>query len=104
VAQPLSRRVRVIDARRMEIVRTIRAGYGPRDLAFDPRRRVLFIGNYFDGTLDIVRLADGQRLRRFFVGDLLRGLWLDESRDRLLAAVGCGVRVIDLPAVFAPAS
>jgi len=97
VAQPLHRRVQVIDVHGMTTVRSIAAGYGARDLTFDARRGLLLVGNYFDGTLDIVRLADGAGLQRVFVGDLLRGLWLDEAGDRLLMAVGCGVRVVDVP-------
>ncbi len=101
VAQPLHRRVQVLDASRMEIVRSIPVGYGARDLAFDPRRRLLFVGNYFDGTLDVVRLADGGRVRRIFAGDLLRGLWFDDAHDRLFLAVGCGVRVAEMNALLA---
>ena len=100
VAQPLQRRVQAIDINRLSVVRTIPAGYGPRDLDFDARRGLLLVGNYFDGTLDFLRLSDGVRVRRVFVGDLLRGLWGDQAGDRLLVAVGCGLRVVDLAALF----
>jgi hypothetical protein len=91
VAQMFLRRVQAIEPSSLEIVRTIRAGYGPRDLDFDPERRLLLIGNYYDGTVDVVSLADGRRLNRVFVGTLLRGLWFDPGRDRLYVAAGCGV-------------
>jgi len=96
VAQPFSRRVRVVEPKDLNIVRTIAAGYGPRDLEFDPERGLLFIGNYFDGTVDVVSLADGGRITRFFAGELLRGIWFDAGGDRLLLATGCGVCLADL--------
>jgi len=98
VAQPFSRRVRVIDTGKseMRIVRTIQAGYGPRDLEFDSGRQTLFIGNYFDGTVDLVRLGDGRRLLRIYVGDLVRGLWFDAPTNRLLAATACGIKMVEL--------
>ncbi|NLH50135.1 MAG: hypothetical protein GX444_16270 [Myxococcales bacterium] len=94
IAQMFHRRVQVLDPRTLNIVRTIAAGYGPRDLDFDPGRRLLLIGNYYHGTLDVVSLADGRRLQRLFVGELFRGLYFDQPRDRLFVAVGCGVRTI----------
>lgn len=100
VSQPLLRRVLVVDVNELRIIRTIKAGYGPRDLAFDSTRDLLFIANYFDGTVDMVRMRDGSRLRRIFVGSLARGLWFDSERDRLLAAAGCGIREVRLSLLF----
>jgi hypothetical protein len=94
IAQMLWRRVLVLDPKSLEVVRKIPAGYGPRDFDFDQNRGLLLIGNYYDGTLDVVGLDDGQRHQRVFVGGLLRGLWFDHARDRLYLAAGCGVRWI----------
>jgi len=103
IAQPLHGRVRVVDGRAMRVVRSIDAGYGPRDLDFEARRGLLFIANYFDGTIDAVKLADGTRLARLQVGRLPRGIWVDQSRDRLLIACGCGIRLVELPRWLGPA-
>lgn len=102
IAQPLHGRVRVVDGSAMQIVRSIDAGYGPRDLDFDARRRLLFIVNYFDGTIDAVRLDDGERLARLQVGRLPRGIWVDRNRDRLLIACGCGIRLVELDRWLGP--
>jgi len=99
VAQMFLRRVRVLDPLDLSIIRTIHAGYGPRDLAFDSGRNWLLIGNYFAGTLEVAALDTGERLGRIFVGELLRGLYVDSSRDRLYLACGCGVRSLELSAL-----
>jgi hypothetical protein len=92
VAQMFLRRVVVLDPENLEVTEKIAAGYGPRDLDFDPGRKLVLVGNYFDGTVDVVTLADGKRIARFFAGELLRGLWYDQTRDRLYLATGCGVK------------
>lgn len=96
VAQMFLRRVQVIQPSDLSLVRTIPADYGPRDLAFDSSRKLLFIGNYFDGTLDVATLDDGERKGRMYVGKLLRGLYFDSPHDRLYLACGCGVRFVEV--------
>ncbi|MCB9477387.1 MAG: hypothetical protein H6685_10990 [Deltaproteobacteria bacterium] len=96
VARPLASEVVVVNADTLEIERRIDVGYGVRDIEYDAGRGVLFAGNYFDGTVDAVDPATGQRLGRLFAGRLLRGLLYEPTRDRLFIAAGCGVRVLDL--------
>ncbi|MDP8224702.1 MAG: hypothetical protein P9L99_15185 [Candidatus Lernaella stagnicola] len=100
VAQMFLRRVLVLNAKTLARIDTIDAGYGPRDLEFDLDRGLLLIGNYFDGTIDYVRLADRKRIGRVFVGRPLRGLWYDADYDRLYAACGCGVKFAKTGDVF----
>ncbi len=101
VAQMFLRRVNVLDVLTLETRQTLRAGYGPRDLDFDPQRGLLFVGNYFDGTVDVFETASGRRVTRFFAGKPLRGLWFDRQRERLYLACGCGVRWAELAEIMA---
>lgn len=96
VARPLASEVVVVDADELKVVGRFPAGYGVRDLEVDEERGILYAGNYFEGTLDAIALDGGRRLRRVFVGKLLRGLLVDPDYDRLYLAVGCGVKTIDL--------
>ncbi|MBZ0272843.1 YncE family protein [bacterium] len=96
VARPLASEVVEIDADRLVVTRRFDAGYGVRDLAVDAARGVLYAGNYFDGTVDAIRLATGERIKRAAAGMLVRGVEYDPRADRLLVAAGCGAREIDL--------
>jgi len=100
LAQPMKRRVLLVEPDSLTVADSFSTGYGPRALAFDDRRGVLLVGNYFSGTVEAFS-ADGRRLTNFYAGRLLRGLWLDARRDRLFLATGCGVRWVNLKKVLA---
>ncbi len=95
VARPLASEVVEIDLASLKVLREIPVGYGVRDLEIDARRAVLYAGNYFDGTVDAIDIASGNRLKRAIVGQLVRGLMFDSARDRLWIATGCGTKVIE---------
>ncbi|MDP8256032.1 MAG: hypothetical protein P9M14_09800 [Candidatus Alcyoniella australis] len=70
----------------------MRLGYGPRDLGLDRERRILLVGNYFDGTVSLVDLETRSEIARPFFGRILRGVCYSPHDDRVYAATACGVR------------
>lgn len=100
LAQPMKNRVLAEDPHSLAEVFVIRTGNGPRALAFDSRRQLLFVGDYFTGDVEFFDPVQKRRLGGFYAGRLLRGLWLDVERDRLFVATGCGIRWINLQDLF----
>lgn len=96
VARPLANEVVEMDGETLQILRRLDAGYGVRDIEVDGQRDILFAGNYFDGTVDAFDLVSGKRIRRAYVGKLMRGLIIDTVRDRLYLGTGCGIKFIFL--------
>ena len=96
VARPMAREVAVVDPKALKVIDRIDVGYGPRDLEVDPKRNLLFVGNYYDGTLDVIDLGTRKRISRTYAGRLLRGLYFDAETDRLYLATGCGVLWADV--------
>lgn len=96
VARPIASEVVRIDTGTLEVADRIEVGFGVRDLDVDPKRNLLFAGNYFDGTLDVVDIATGKRLARHYAGRLLRGLYYHRDTDRLFLATGCGILWADV--------
>jgi YVTN family beta-propeller protein len=99
VARPLASEVVAIHPDDLSVTARIDVGFGARDMEVDLKRGILFVGNYFDGTVDLIDMATGNRVARKFVGKLLRGLLYDPKDDRLYLATGCAVvsaKVADL--------
>ena len=91
VARPLASEVVAVNPTTRRVERRMKAEFGARALELDPNRGILFVGNYFDGTLDLLDAQTGERLTRHYAGRLLRGLYYDRDGDRIFVAAGCGL-------------
>lgn len=77
-------------------LRVLPAQAGPRELLPDASRPLLYVGNYYAGTISVINLDTGQAHAHIRVGPLVRGLATGPGPDTLLAATGAGVVLVDL--------
>lgn len=91
LARPIAQEVVAVDPVSLQVQRRIKTGFGSRDLEYDYKRDILFVGNYFDGTLDLYNAHSGKRIARYYAGRLLRGLFFHAESDRLFVATGCAL-------------
>lgn len=85
VSSMFGRQLAVLDANTLEEVAVFRVKRGNRYLQFDRRRGLLYVGNFFQGSITAFRFAD-QELEKVWsldVGRRVRYLTLDERGDRL---------------------
>jgi len=54
----------------LNIIARVKTGWAPRDLAVDPVRRMLLVGNYFTGTVTVIDLDTHTKLRQLHFGPL----------------------------------
>ncbi|MCZ7584391.1 MAG: hypothetical protein M5R36_14205 [Deltaproteobacteria bacterium] len=74
----------------------VEAVRGVRNLAFDPKRRVLFASDYFGGRLLIFQPDTNTFLPPVEVGPIVRYPHPDPNWERLVVRTGAGVFEIDL--------
>jgi DNA-binding beta-propeller fold protein YncE len=95
VASPLSSVVFVLDARNLNTIRKIKAGYGVREIEYDQDSDTLFTGNFLEGTVSIINLKASNQ-KKYYVGPLLRSIYYSKEAKKLFAASQCGVFEIDV--------
>lgn len=93
VLLPLQQEVVLVDPEKLKIKARYKAGRGVRDLELLPDRDVMFVVNYFDKTLQVLRMSSGKRLGQFRVYPLSRGINLSEDKSLLAVFTGCGVLI-----------
>ena len=93
LTNPLAGVMEVLDLNTWEIIQTVQVGRFPRDVAYDAQRKLLYVANYGDGVVVTFSTEGGQleEIGRTQVGWLLRGIGVDESSGRVVAASACGV-------------
>ena len=74
-------------------------GVGVRVLTYDPKRRLLYVGNFSSGEVVSVDVDSGIARQRWFVGRFPRDVQLTRNGDALLVTTNIGlVRVaLDRP-------
>lgn len=103
VARPIVSEAVAVDPVSLQVKKRIKTGFGSRDLEYDPKRNILFVGNYFDGTLDLYDADTGKRISRHYAGRLLRGLLYHAESDRIFLATGCGLLWAKVEQLLEPA-
>ncbi|MDP8257261.1 MAG: hypothetical protein P9M14_16060 [Candidatus Alcyoniella australis] len=96
VALPLRSQVLGFDAQTLKQRVALNVGFGARFLALHPRLPVLFVSEYFSGTLRAVDLESGRTLYAIRLGPLLRGLSISPEGDALYALSLFGTFRVDL--------
>jgi hypothetical protein len=93
VTNPIAGRLDVYSLDTWTRTQSLRTGAFPRDVAFDPARRRLWVADYGDGAVIAYRTdgAEVAETSRAHVGALLRGVGIDPSTGLAYAASGCGV-------------
>ncbi|MFH1540090.1 MAG: hypothetical protein ABIH66_14140 [bacterium] len=92
---PFKRSVFKTDSRNYRLRGVLPAGVFPRDLDYDPKHDLLYVGNYADGTVDVIDTRKFKRARRYFIGKLVRSIYVNRPTGRAFAVSGCGVFEID---------
>jgi len=91
VALPIRSEVAAINPVTLKIVQKYKVGLGVRDIEIIPSRDLLFALNYYDSTLDILRLSDGKRLARHNTARLSRGIAISSDGKFIAVFTGCGI-------------
>ncbi len=86
----------VFDATTFAPKRTIPLELGVREIAFDRRRRLLYVGCYVSGDVVVYDVDHASVKERIYVGPKMRHLSLDEDLDVLLVASKAGFFEIPL--------
>ncbi len=83
----------VIDTDNLRLRQRVSAGVFPRDVAIDRARSRMYVAGYGDGRVHRFAIdAEAVRpLGAIEVGPLLRGVGVDPSTGRVVAASGCGI-------------
>lgn len=93
--------LREVDARTLEIRREVDLGYKPRPVAVDAPGDRVFVGNWFDGEVNIYRRSSLERIAGPLpIGPYMRDLAWDAEREVLFAASKCGLWAIDVNAAL----
>ncbi|MDP8257461.1 MAG: hypothetical protein P9M14_17080 [Candidatus Alcyoniella australis] len=71
----------------LNLLKRIRVGGGPRDMAIDEARRLLLVGNYFSGTLSLIDLDRLRAIGNLSVGDRRWSMRLVEFRIDVIKAL-----------------
>jgi hypothetical protein len=71
-------------------------GLGVRPLTYDPRRNVLFAGNFLRGDVLVFDVATGSVVRRWFAGRYVRDIELTRDGNAILITSNVGIVRIDL--------
>jgi DNA-binding beta-propeller fold protein YncE len=85
-----------IDRRSGDVVDRAFVGFGVRPLTYDPRRNVVYVGNFLRGDVVAFDVRTGTVTRRWFGGRYLRDLELTRDGTGLLVTSNLGVVRIDL--------
>lgn len=79
-----------------KIRRKLSGGRFPRELAWNPRSRILFSANYAGGTVDAIDVDKWKIVRTWRLGKLARSVVVDEETGRNFAVTACGVFELDV--------
>ena len=85
----------------MEIKRVKKLDFGPRAIAWDPAREIIYVGEYVEGRVHAYHYADfssaGESLG---VGENLRSFTYDPRTRNLFASSKCGLMGVDVSRAF----
>ncbi|MBK7977880.1 MAG: hypothetical protein IPK07_33055 [Deltaproteobacteria bacterium] len=82
--------------------RSVVVGLGARHLALDPRRGLVYVGNFLSGDLLALSRDDLSERRRGFVGTRIQPIALSRDGERLTFLDESGGVVVDLDRFLAP--
>ncbi len=100
VAVARSRALRVYAAEGLRLLRTVKIGWGARELVWSEKHAALFVGRYFAGEVLALAGDDLREVGRVALGPRLTSLALDEKEKYVLAADAAGVFSLDIAAAF----
>jgi len=89
-------RVWVVDALSLAVLDTWRVGFGARPIAIDESRRLVVVGNMYDGRLSVFRIDDGERVLETHLGGYMKSVHVDAARGKAYTGCACGIYEIDL--------
>jgi hypothetical protein len=87
-----------IDRRSGDVLDRAFVGFGVRPLTYDPRRNVVYVGNFLRGDVLAFDVSTGRVTRRWFAGRYLRDIELTRDGTGLLVTSNLGIVRIDLGA------
>lgn len=91
VAQPLFSRITELDGKTLKEVRRYPAGLGVRDIAYLENAGLLMAGNYLRRTVDFIRLSTGKKIRSYYAGPMVRGVYYDAEHRQAYSVGRCGI-------------
>lgn len=91
----LSGKVLVVDAQTLRILDRWPVGFGARPAAVDAERRLLYVGNMYDGSVTVFNIDDGRQVFRTHLGGYLKSLHVDARTHRVYAGCTCGIYFLD---------
>ena len=96
VPKLLSGDVLVVDAASLSLVDRWPAGFGARPVEVDPIRRLLYVGNMYDGRVRVFDLDTGDSVLDTRLGGYIKGLTVDPTTHKAYTGCACGVFEIAL--------
>lgn len=99
LAKPFRNEVLIVDLQTMKIAGAMKTQNGPRDMEIDVGRKLLYVGNYVAGTVQVFDLATRRVVSTWPVAKQVRGVYHSPELNRHFAATACGVAELkDKPA------
>lgn len=90
ISNMLSGEVIVNDYETMLEKESITSGIGARDMAIDRKNGILYIGNYFDGTITMLDTSTFE-MKKLFGGGKIRGVYFEPDTGRIYFASRLGI-------------
>jgi hypothetical protein len=88
----------VIDYDTSRLERAHFVGFALRSVAFDARRRRVYLADFLGGDVLAVDVSSGAEVKRWFVGHFIRELRISHDGNKLLSTSNLGIIRIDLEA------
>lgn len=90
-ALPFSSAIVALNGNSLEEQWRYPAGLGVRDIAYLENMHMLMAGNYLRRTVDFVDLGTGKKVRSFYVGPMVRGVYYDAKHFHAYSIGRCGI-------------
>jgi len=85
-----------LDRRSGDVSSRAFVGFGARPVTYDPRRNVVYVGNFLRGDVLAFDVATGSVTRRWFAGRFVRDIELTRDGTGLLVTSNMGIVRVDL--------
>lgn len=96
ITSPLSGSVYIYDYSTLQLKHSIRVGVGLRETTYDPRRKLLFAGQYVNGYLYVIDMRARAIRGQIFIGKRNRQILFDPATNRVLTTSANGFLDVDV--------